>query len=202
MDMALTHDIGVNRRASFTGLWVLLAASTMVFAAFSSAFVVRRGLSDDWATMHKPPILFVNTAVLLLSSLMMAQAVQNAQRGRVRHVFRYLVATGTLGLVFLALKGYEYWSHVHEGLVPGKLWRYDGEHPGPAQIFFWLYYGMTGLHAIHLTIAVGMVAALAVLSRRGVFSAAYHTPVEVIGLYWHLVDIIWVFLFPLFYLVK
>jgi cytochrome c oxidase subunit 3 len=76
MDMAgsLTHDIGVSRRASFTGLFVLLAASTMVFAAFSSAFVVRRGLSDDWTSMHWPPILFVNTVVLLASSVVLDQS--------------------------------------------------------------------------------------------------------------------------------
>src|ERR1044072_5064736 len=100
MGMALTHDIGVNRRASFTGLWVVLAPSPMVFAAFISAFVVRRGLSDDWATMHKPPILFVNTVVLLASSAALEMA-RRALRAGVRSRFNTWWTAGTLlGLLF------------------------------------------------------------------------------------------------------
>ncbi len=199
-------DIEQQREASAFGMWVFLVTEVMLFGGLFAAYTSMRWLHRDAFVDGSHHMLVivgaVNTAVLLLSSLMMAQAVQSAQRGRLRPLFRYLIATGALGVVFLALKGYEYWSHYREGLVPGRLWRYEGPDPGPVQIFFWLYYAMTGLHAIHLTIAVGMVTALVVLARRGVFTATYHTPVEVIGLYWHLVDVIWLFLFPLFYLVK
>jgi cytochrome c oxidase subunit 3 len=133
---------------------------------------------------------------------MMALAVQRAQRGDRRGLVVFLALTAVLGTVFLALKGYEYWSHVQEGLLPGARWHFEGAHSGGVEGFFFLYYVMTGLHAIHLTVGVALVTVLIVASARGMFTATYHAPIEIVGLYWHLVDIIWVFLFPLFYLVE
>src|SRR5581483_6550178 len=118
----------------------------------------------------------VNTAVLIVSSLTMAQAVRSAQRGTRRALVRFLALTGLL-------------------------WRYAGPLAERLPIFFWLYFAMTGLHAVHLTVGVGVVAVLLVLARRGRFGRLSHTPVEIGGLYWHLIDIVWVFLFPLFYLI-
>jgi cytochrome c oxidase subunit 3 len=132
----------------------------------------------------------------------MALAVQRAQLGQRRPSMLFLALTALLGAVFLGLKAYEYASHIREGLVPGPGWRYEGPHSAAVQIFVFLYFAMTGLHAVHLTVGVILVAILLVLAWRGRFSAAYHTPVEIVGLYWHLIDIVWVFLFPLFYLVE
>jgi cytochrome c oxidase subunit III len=206
---ALAHqfdDLVQQREAATLGMWVFIVTEVMLFGGMFLGYTATRWLYRPGfveGSRHMEMVVgAVNTAVLIVSSLMMAQAVQSAQRGRRRPLLLYLALTAALGLVFLGLKGFEYWSHARDGLVPGRLWRYEGPYDGPVQTFFFLYYAMTGLHAIHLTIGVALVAALIVLARRGAFSAVYHTPVEVIGLYWHLIDIIWVFLFPLFYLVK
>jgi cytochrome c oxidase subunit 3 len=109
-----------------------------------------------------------------------------------------------LGIAFLGIKAFEYYEDYREGLVPlrGLLFRYDGPDPAQAQLFFNFYFALTSLHALHMVIAIGLVAALAIMAWRGRFSAAYSTPVEVIGLFWHFVDIVWVFLFPLLYLAR
>ena len=105
-----------------------------------------------------------------------------------------------LGLVFLGIKGYEYWEKYHDSLVPGVRFSYASPQAREAELFLILYFVMTGLHALHMVIGLGLLAILAVLAWRGLFSAAYSTPVEMIGLYWHFVDIVWIFLYPLLYL--
>ncbi len=198
-------DMAQQREAADLGMWIFLVTEVMLFGGLFLGYTVYRWTyREAWVEGSRHMALVigaVNTAVLIVSSLMMAQSVQSAQLGRRRRLVVYLALTALLGTVFLVLKGVEYAQHVHEGLVPGRLWSYDGPSPDHVQIFFFLYYGMTGLHAVHLTVGVVLVSVLLVLARRGTFSAHYHTPVEVIGLYWHLIDIIWIFLFPLFYLV-
>ena len=130
----------------------------------------------------------------------MALSVHAAQVGHRQLLTRFVLLTMLLGLVFLGIKGYEYWHKYHESLVPGIRFRYDGPYPSQVQLFLVCYFLMTGLHALHMVIGLGMLTILAVLSWRGVFSAAYSTPVELIGLYWHFVDIVWIFLYPLLYL--
>ncbi len=199
-------DPAQQREAATLGMWVFLVTEVMLFGGMFTAYSAYRWIYRAAWTAGSAHMLLVvgavNTAVLLVSSFMMAQAVQAATLGQRRRQVVYLALTASLGCVFLALKGYEYWSHYREGLVPGRLWHYAGAHPRPVQIFFYLYYAMTGLHAVHLTVGVLLVGVLTVLAARGTFSARYHTPVEVIGLYWHLIDVIWIFLFPLFYLVQ
>jgi cytochrome c oxidase subunit III len=113
----------------------------------------------------------------------------------------WLLATMALGLVFLGIKTFEYSHKLHEGLVPGALFTYSGPDAPQHQLFLCLYFAMTGLHALHMIIGIGILAALCVLARRGWFHAGYYTPVEMTGLYWHFVDLVWIFLFPLLYLI-
>ena len=198
-------DLVQQRQAAALGMWVFLVTEVMLFGGLFTVYTVYRWLHHPAFVegSHHMALIAgaVNTAVLIASSFTMAQAVQRAQRGLRRGLLGFLASTALLGVVFLGLKAYEYWSHYADGLVPGALWTYAGPHSGPLQSFFFLYFAMTGLHAVHLTVGVGLVTGLIVLARRRRFTAAYHTPVEVIGLYWHLIDVIWVFLFPLFYLI-
>jgi cytochrome c oxidase subunit 3 len=143
----------------------------------------------------------VNTAVLLTSSLTMAWAVHAAEIGRRTALTRLLMVTALLGLLFLGLKGYEYHGEWTEHLVPGLNFHQDGPHARTIELFYFLYFLLTGIHGVHVTIGIALIALMAVRARRGAFSAGYYTPVEVTGLYWHFVDIVWIFLYPLIYLV-
>jgi cytochrome c oxidase subunit III len=171
-----------------------------------------------------------NTVVLILSSLTMAMAVWSAQVGKMRWVSIFLIATLVLGTVFLGVKVVEYKQKFDHHLVPGRSFdvRYRSEHPtasdspneiaaekeelekafakdpdinAHAQLYFSLYFGMTGLHALHMIIGAGLLLWLIKGSFAGRYTPQYNTPVEVVGLYWHFVDIVWIYLFPLLYLI-
>ena len=145
----------------------------------------------------------INTAVLLTSSLTMALAVRSAQVGAARKgTALLLVVTMVLGVIFLCIKGLEYYHKFVEHLVPGSNFEFDAAHANAAQIFFVLYFLLTGIHAIHLLIGICLVGVIARMAWRGRFTAEYYSPVEISGLYWHFVDIIWIFLFPLLYLIN
>jgi cytochrome c oxidase subunit 3 len=142
----------------------------------------------------------VNTVVLITSSLTMSLGVRAAQLGKQRALVRSLAATAALGLVFIAIKAFEYDKHFSEGMVPGLVWTFDGPHANEVQLFFFAYFVMTGLHTVHLAVGILLVLIMALLATRGALVAERHTPVEMFGLYWHFVDAIWIFLFPLLYL--
>ena len=131
----------------------------------------------------------------------MAMAVRAGQLGNSRHIVLFLLLTMLLGGVFLGVKVVEYSHKFHENLVPGKYFQYEGPLSGQVQLFFALYFTMTGMHALHMVIGAGLMIWLIVKTLRGRFSAAYYSPVEMVGLYWHFVDIVWIFLFPLLYLI-
>jgi cytochrome c oxidase subunit 3 len=143
----------------------------------------------------------LNTAVLILSSFTMALAVRAAQTGQRRTLISFLGATIALGSVFLAIKGYEYYEKYLHHLIPGSGFSFPGPEAQAAQHFFSVYFAMTGLHAVHMLIGAGLLAVLIVQACRGRFTRQYYNPVEMMGLYWHFVDIIWIFLFPLLYLI-
>jgi cytochrome c oxidase subunit III len=143
----------------------------------------------------------VNTGVLIGSSLTMVLAVYSAQMGRRRGQILFLAATLLLGLIFLGIKGVEYQHKFHEHLVPGAGFQFNEADPRHAAIFFSLYFAMTGMHAFHMVIGAGLLIWMALRAWRGEFSAGYYTPVEMVGLYWHFVDVVWIFLFPLLYLI-
>jgi cytochrome c oxidase subunit 3 len=151
---------------------------------------------------HETEVLLggTNTIVLICSSLTMALAVRSAQLSKTRQLVGFLVVTMLLGLTFLGIKGLEYYHKVEHHLVPGASFRIEGPHARGVELFMSFYFTMTGLHALHMIIGVAILATLVILALRGRFSSAYYTPVEISGLYWHFVDIIWIFLYPLLYL--
>jgi cytochrome c oxidase subunit 3 len=197
-------DLEQQHAASWIGMWVFLATEVMFFGGMFACYTVYRfwypqafasgsNHLDVWLGA-------INTVVLIGSSFTMALAVYNAETGRRKPLIHFLLLTIVLGLVFLGIKFYEYHTKFAEHLVPGSSFQYEGPLARQAEIFFSLYFAMTGMHAVHMIIGIGLLAALVLKARRGRFSALYHTPVELTGLYWHFVDIVWIFLFPLLYL--
>jgi cytochrome c oxidase subunit 3 len=142
----------------------------------------------------------INTAILLFSSTLMALAVRAAELRNQKQLIRLLLGTASFGIIFMILKGVEYSKDWTDHLVPVLNFEWPQANPGHAQIFFWIYFAMTGLHAIHVTVGIFVMLILALLARGGKFTTGHFTPIEVAGLYWHFVDIVWIFLFPLLYL--
>lgn len=192
--------------AASLGMWVFLATEVLFFGGLFLVYLVYRlSYPQEFGEASRTLDLFwgaTNTVVLITSSLTMALAVAAAQADNRSRTVLFLGVTMVLGAAFLGVKAVEYTHKFAEHHVPGPGFTFEGQHPEHAQIFFSLYFVMTGLHALHMVIGLGVLAAMAIMARRGRFSAAYSTPVEVAGLYWHFVDIIWIFLFPLLYLIS
>lgn len=204
---ALAHqfdDLVQQYEASNLGMWTFLLTEIMFFGGLFVGYTVYRTLYPEGfmvGSQHLKVLLgTLNTAVLLSSSLTMALAVHAAQAGHTRSLIGFLLGTMLLGLAFLSIKGYEYALEYHEHLVPAINFGYTGAHAPQVELFMVFYFVMTCLHALHMIIGLSLLTVLVVLGWRGHFSATYHTPVEVIGLYWHFVDIVWIFLYPLLYL--
>jgi cytochrome c oxidase subunit III len=204
---ALAHqfdDLAQQSEASNLGMWAFLLTEIMFFGGLFVGYTVYRTAYPAAfieGSQHLDVLLgTVNTVVLISSSLTMALAVHAAQTEQRRLLVRFLLLTMILGLLFLGIKGYEYWHKYHEGLLPGSRFASTGPPAPQVQLFLILYFVMTGLHALHMIIGLGLLVVLTVLAWRGRFSAAYYTPVEMTGLYWHFVDIVWIFLYPLLYL--
>jgi cytochrome c oxidase subunit 3 len=197
-------DLVQQHEADSLGMWAFLLTEIMFFGGLFLGYTVYRSAYPEAfaeASHHLDIWLgSVNTAVLIGSSLSMALAVHSAQTNERRGLIRFLLLTILLGLVFLGIKGTEYLHKFEEHLVPGANFVNPGPHAHQVQLFFSFYFGMTGLHAFHMIVGIGLLAALVWQARRGRFSADYYAPVELIGLYWHFVDIVWIFLFPLLYL--
>jgi cytochrome c oxidase subunit III len=198
------EDLGQQKEASALGMWLFIAQEIMFFGGLFLIYTVYRTLNPHAfaaASAHLDWKLgAINTAVLIGSSLTMAMGVHAAALGRRKAIAGWLVLTIVLGLVFLGVKVVEYAQKFEHHLVPGPHFAFEGPQAHAAEVFFSLYFAMTGLHALHMIVGIPILASLAVMAWRGHFSAEYHTPVELTGLYWHFVDIIWIFLFPLLYL--
>jgi cytochrome c oxidase subunit 3 len=198
-------DAEQQRLVAELGMWVFLATEVMFFGGMILAYTAYRFENPEAfsrASRHLSVLIGgINTGVLLVSSFTVALAVHAARVGARRLLLGALAATIVLGFVFLGFKADEWWHHYHEGLVPGIHFTYDGPERAGVGLFFWLYFALTGVHAVHLTIGIGVMTVIALLAWRGRFSPAYHNPVEIAGLYWHFVDIVWIFLLPILYLV-
>lgn len=198
-------DLEQQREASSLGMWVFLITEIMFFGGLFAGYAVYRSTYPDAfveASRHLAvPVGAVNTGILILSSLTMALAVHAAQVGRRKVLVLFLLLTILLGTVFLGIKVFEYADKFRHELVPGYAFAFEGPHAREAKIFFSFYFAMTGMHALHMIIGIGVLAVLTVLARRGRFSSEYYWPVELTGLYWHFVDIVWIYLFPLLYLI-
>jgi len=195
-----------QKDASTLGMWVFLITEIMFFGGMFLAYSVYRSLYPHVfavaSTSLNAIIGAANTAVLLCSSFTMVLAVRAAQLGQRKVIVVFLILTLLLGLTFLGIKAYEWNEKFEEHHVPGPSFHLEGvEQQGPAQLFFSMYFAMTGLHALHMVVGAGILTWLLIATSKGKFTAQYMTPVDIAGLYWHFVDIIWIFLFPLFYLI-
>ena len=197
-----------QKDASTLGMWIFLITEVMFFGGLFLAYTVYRHLySQIFAIASTTLNVYIgaaNTVVLLCSSLTMVLAVRAAQLGQKKAIIVFLILTLILGGVFLGVKAYEWNEKYQEHHIPGPSFHLEGVSPdqqGHAQLFFSLYFAMTGLHALHMIIGAGLLTYLILEARKGRYTAEYNTPVDLIGLYWHFVDIIWIFLFPLLYLI-
>lgn len=197
-------DMPQQQDAATLGMWTFLATEILFFGGMFLGYIVYRyTYPHAFAEASKHTIVLygtINTAVLLTSSLTMALAVHAAQEGRSRALLRNLLLTILLACCFLAVKGLEYHEDLNEQLWPGP--HFKAGLPPQAQIFWFLYWAMTGLHALHVTIGVGILSVIAWMAGRGKFSSYYYNPVDISGLYWHFVDIVWIWLYPLLYLIN
>ena len=221
-------DAEQQYQAANLGMWLFLATEILFFGGLFAGYAQYRYWYPEefaYGSHHLDFLLgTINTAVLLASSLTMALAVHAAQTNRRNGTVGFLALTIVLGSVFLGIKAYEYYHKYEERLIPGRMFSLSAGHgtpqdtvlreteppslendeidEDPVQLFFSFYFAMTGLHATHMVIGIAILAVLMAAARRGAFSAEYFTPVEMTGLYWHFVDVVWVFLYPLLYLIR
>lgn len=227
---ATTHEAGAHRalqhhfenmeqqrEAGTLGMWIFLVTEIMFFGALFLAYTLYRYKYPEAfaaASNHLDIRLgAINTVVLIFSSFTMAMAVYFTQVGKRRASIIGLLLTIVLGVAFLGIKAVEYHEKYRDHLIPGQLIPGNPFNPdvqelklppgvpvGNVEMFYWIYFAMTGMHALHMIIGVGLLTVLTIMAWRGRFSPEYHAPVEITGLYWHFVDIVWIFLFPLLYL--
>jgi cytochrome c oxidase subunit 3 len=217
-----------QKEAAVIGMWVFLLTEILFFGGLFVAYMIYRvWYFDAFAEASRRLSLFwggLNTAVLIGSSLSMALAVRSAQTNNRKWTVNWLIITMILGCVFLGVKVIEYQDKFANYEVPGANYNFayhtehaaaEGHAEAPrelsltpeqlqntTQLYFSLYFTMTGLHALHMIIGVGIMLVITWMAHKGRFDAQYYTPVEMAGLYWHFVDIVWIFLFPLLYLVE
>jgi len=203
-------DLAAQKEASTLGMWVFLVTEVLFFGGLFTAYVIYRATYrrafEEASNLLDIKLGAFNTAVLILSSLTMALAVWASGQGKKKALILFLVLTVLLGSVFLGVKVVEYAQKFEHHEVPGPSFVVPLDEkthqplPRQSEMFFSLYFCMTGLHALHMIIGIGLLTWLVIKAQRGAFSARYNTPVDMVGLYWHFVDIVWIFLFPLLYL--
>ncbi|HET7755324.1 MAG TPA: cytochrome c oxidase subunit 3 family protein [Anaeromyxobacteraceae bacterium] len=198
-------NLEMQAHAARLGMWLFLATEVLLFGGLFTAYVVYRyTFSDTFVAASKLVETHygaINTVVLITSSLTVALAHHFVEHRQSRKAALLLAASVFAGLVFLGIKAIEYTHHIEAGELPGRYYSYEGLQAHGAAMFWSLYFLMTGLHGIHVIIGMGVLAVIAFRTWRGAYDDGYSTPVELSGLYWHLVDLIWIFLFPLFYLI-
>ena len=212
-------DADQQQSAAVLGMWAFLSTEVMFFGALFLAYAIYRSAYQDAfaaASSHLSRWLGgLNTLILLTSSFTMALAVHWARAGDSARLVRYLLLTVLFGAGFLGIKAIEWSTEIRHGLLPGVNFRDDlfpdpphgAAELGPSgfaqhgELFYVAYFLMTGLHATHMVVGLGLLLWLVRAARRGRFTTTYYTPVDLIGLYWHFVDVVWIFLFPLLYLI-
>jgi cytochrome c oxidase subunit III len=202
-------DLEQQKATSTFGMWVFLVTEIMFFGGmFASYLIYRLSYFNAWVAGSQTMELklgAINTAVLICSSLTMVMAVHSAKLGNRKLTALFLLFTLLLGFTFLGIKAVEYHGHWVHHEVPGPNFHFEhaGKYdPRQVEIFFSLYFAMTGMHALHMVIGAGLLTWLLIANARGRFTPQYNSPVEMVGLYWHFVDLIWIYLFPLLYLIS
>jgi cytochrome c oxidase subunit III len=198
-------DAVQEREASTMGMWLFIATEILFFGAMFLGYTVYRcAYPQTFAEASRHTLIVfggTNAAVLLISSTTMAFAVRAARDNRRWLLVSFLLLTASLGCLFLVIKGFEYSKEIGEHLLPGSSFHIEAAQPAKAEMFFYIYWLMTGFHALHVTIGISLIL---IFAARASFTNAFtnhDTAVDLLGLYWHFVDIVWVFLFPLLYLV-
>ena len=191
--------------ASKQGMWIFLVTEVLMFGGLFVAYAMFRGLYPEmFHEAHKMldvKMGATNTVVLITSSVTMVLAVIYAQKGRKDRSILFLVFTLLLSCCFLVVKFFEYSHKFHDGLLPGAHFTNTVLQSPKAPLFFSLYFMMTGLHGIHVLIGMGLMIWMIRRTLKGEFSPHFYTPMELVGFYWHFVDLVWIYLFPLLYLV-
>jgi cytochrome c oxidase subunit 3 len=194
-----------QRESAKLGMWLFLVTEILLFGGLFCAYAIYRAWYPEmFFNAHQAldvTLGAINTVVLITSSVTMALAIRSMQLDQRKQTVRFLQTTILLAGVFLVIKYFEYTHKIHLGQLPGKYYTYTGIKGTNPHIFFSVYFMMTGLHGIHVIGGMGVIGWVLVQARKGRFSSAYYTPIEMVGLYWHLVDLIWIFLFPLLYLI-
>ena len=205
------EDLEQQRDAGRLGMWVFLATEILFFGGLFAAYTIYRSLHPQAFLIgsHLLEVKFgaINTVVLICSSFTMAMAIRSAQTGRKKGtIISWLILTMLLGATFLFLKFRFEWYHDYvDHIMPGfgfhnmPQW---GANAPQVQMFMCFYFFMTGLHALHMIVGIGILTTLCIMAARGKFTKHYFAPLEISGLYWHFVDIVWIFLFPLLYLIR
>lgn len=205
-----------QKEAGTIGMWIFLLTEVMFFGGLFLAYTIYRATYPEGflygSHLLNVPLGGTNTVVLIVSSLTMAMAVYYSQLAERKKTMFFLVVTLVLGLMFLVIKYFEYMAKIHDHLFPAMGF-YNPATPDvnphhgiplelqqPVRVFLWIYFLMTGLHALHMIVGAGILITLILMTWRGKFTREYNQPVEISGLYWHFVDIVWIFLFPLLYL--
>jgi cytochrome c oxidase subunit III len=191
--------------AAKLGMWLFLVTEILLFSGMFVAYAVYRSWHPEVfeiaSTLLDWRMGALNTLVLLASSLTVALSIHYAQNDDRRRLVRYLLITLALAGVFLVVKYFEYTHKFDLGIFPGGHYAYAEMAEAYVPIFFSIYFVMTGIHGFHVLVGMGVIGWITYRAHRGHFSSEWYTPVELTGLYWHLVDIIWIFLFPLLYLI-
>lgn len=198
-------DLEQQKESSIAGMWIFLATEVLFFGGLFAGYVVFRYLYPEvyvhFGQEMDLRLGTLNTAVLLTSSLTMALAVRAVAHGQRKQFAVVSVLTVCLGALFLIVKLYEWHEEYLKGLVPGPLYHYTGPYAAKGELFFSLYFLMTGLHGIHVLIGIALIAVLTVVTLRRRHIEEHSTRIEALGLYWHFVDLVWIFLYPCFYLI-
>lgn len=204
---ALQHhfeDLDQQFEASNLGMWAFLVTEILFFGGLFAGYLVYRSNYSEAFVAGSSELDItlgaINTAVLICSSLTMALSVFWAQQGHRKKTVLFLVFTMILGGIFLGIKAVEYTHKAHEHLLPGTGFLFESPYADQVRIFFSFYFAMTGMHAFHMVVGLGLLSYLVYQTWKGRYEASYNTPIEMTGLYWHFVDIVWIFLFPLLYL--
>jgi cytochrome c oxidase subunit 3 len=195
-----------QRESALFGMWIFLATEVLFFGGMFAAYTVYRyghGQAFREAALHQEWYLgCLNTGVLLVSGFTMALAVEAARIGNKAWLLIFFTVTWTLGMAFLAIEGYEYYSKFIDHLIPGTSFHFAGTDPGASELFFCLYFTMTGIHMFHMFVGLVLITWFAAWTAFSRHALTKRNCFEVLGLYWAFVDIVWLFLYPLFYLVN
>jgi len=187
------------------GIWLFMATEILMFGAIFVAYAIFHSLYPDMfaegASFLDWKMGFINTCVLLVSSWTMAMAIQSLQSGNGKNAVPYLAITLLCGAGFMVIKYLEYTHKFHLGIYPGKWFTYQGAHHSNLALYFSFYFVMSGLHGIHVLLGMGLITWVMIRAMRGEFDEHYYTPVEGVGIFWHIVDLIWIYLFPILYLI-